>query len=286
VNETLTVGFCDNADGRIQISGTNNYDEVDNPSVTSSYDIVFTTCRDDVLASELDGRIHIEESESTDNNVVAASLTAQNLAESLFEDETFAVLTERTALTGAFSDSDLLTPGTTSASGAFAVTTAARGGSPETIVDHTFDVLTNTRTATSDATSTTDANTVNGTFTLGRFVGGAEVFKMTMAIDNLVDSVQTITAGGNRIQTIDGTIGMAWAPEKAGCIAGQMTIATTTPRAFAPGGTCPSEGVMTINNAIITFGTPIQVTMTNSTTSQTFADCAAMDATGAACLSN
>jgi hypothetical protein len=289
INETLTAGFCHNAEGTIQISGTNNYDDVAATDITSSYIIDITNCRDEALLTELSGKITAEQTESTLSDVVSASLTV-DLQESLFADETFAVVAQRSHLSGTFSDSNQVTSGSMSANGNFSLTTLAQGATPETVVNHTFSGLLATRTATSDATSTTDVETINGEFTTGRFTGGAEVFKMTLLLQNLEESVQTITgpvgdpAVGTKNQLINGTVGMAWAPAVAGCQPGLITITMTAPRTFPPAATCPSSGAMAINNAIITFGSPIQVNLTSSAISQTFADCAEMDALGALCM--
>jgi hypothetical protein len=288
VNETLTVGFCDNAGGRIQITGTNNYDELTATDITSSYIVDFTSCRDEVLFTELNGRITADETESTASNAVSASLTTVDIRESQFKDETFAAMTQQSHLAGTFSDSDQITSGSMSANGQFSLTTLAQGATPETIVNHSFSDLTATRVATSDATSTTDVDTINGSFTVGRFSGGAEVFKMTMTITDLVDSVQTITgpAGaadvGTKNQTINGTFGAAWAPESAACLPGLMTVIMTAPRTFVAGGTCPVSGAMTINGATITFGSTIQVDYFGG--SQSYATCEALDAAGAVCM--
>jgi hypothetical protein len=288
VNQTLTVGFCDNADGKIQITGTNNYDDLASTDVISSYTIDFTKCRDDVLLTELNGRINAEETESTAGNAVSTGLTNVDVRESQFKDETFAIELQQSHLFGTFSNSDQITSATMSANGQFSLTTLAQGATPETIVNHSFTGLTNARTTTSDATSKTDVDTINGSFTTGRFIGGAEVFKTTMQITNLVDTVQTITgpvgdaAVGTKNQTINGTIGTAWTPEVAGCLPGLMTITMAAPRTFAAGGTCPVSGAMTINGATITFGSPIQVNYFGA--SQSFATCTEMDAAGAVCM--
>ncbi len=295
VNETLTVGFCDNADGTIVIDGTNNYDDLTATDVTSSYKVTFTKCRDEVLAIELAGEINVEETESIVSDAVSAGLTTVDVRESQFSDETFATMTQQSHLFGTFSNSNQITSGSMSANGQFSLTTLARAATPtqaatpETIVNHSFTGLTAARTTTTDATTTTDVDTINGSFTVGRFIGGAEVFKMTMQITSLVDTVQTITgpvgdaAVGRKNQTINGTIGTAWAPEVAGCLPGLMTFTTAVPRTFAAGETCPSSGAMAINNAAITFGSPIQVDVTGAVP-QSFATCEAMDALGAACM--
>jgi hypothetical protein len=292
VNETLTVGFCDNADGNIHITGTNNYDDTAATLATSSYTITFTDCRDDILFTELEGQLTVEQSENIENlaaPLLNSKLTA-NLSESRFSDATFAVMTEDAHLSGTFTDNDEVASGSMNADGFFTLTTPAAGTTPEALVNYTFIGLKADRASTSDAVSTTDTNITNGTFTVGRFTGEVEVFKMTLALTDLEDRVHTATgpqgdpAVDTKKQSIKGTIGMAWAPEVSGCLSGLMTIATTTERTIAPADTCPSAGEMTINNAIIKFGSQIDVSLTNSTVTGSYATCAEMDQAGAACM--
>jgi hypothetical protein len=291
------------AGGSAVISGTNNYDDVNSTSLITQYVITFTHCRDDITVTDLDGFISIEETVSIGTNAaesnVTASLTEQSFAPVLDPDgtpalvQTFATMLEQSHIDGSFHDNNQLTAGNRTANGLFVLTIPA-GASPETVTTFEYDGLDESRAVTHNADqSDTEVVRTSGNFKVTKVAGGvtASVFDLKL---NLNDTMQFMNdAVGTRQNYVNGTVELARTPAVEGCQAGSMTISTdnATPRKFstATGFTCPASGSVKINNATIKYdrvtqgAIPIQVTLDDGA-SQTYADCAALDLTGAACV--
>jgi hypothetical protein len=289
VSATITTEFCSNADGGVVITGTNNYDEAFNPSVTFAYDLTFSNCRDDIIFTQLDGMLHIEGVQNTDNNAITSRLRANNLTEKQFSSAVFDVMTQQSVMNGSFiSDNQVITM-TKSASGSFVVTTPAQGAVLEKVVtlEYTGLVENSSVTHNVDASDTT-VTASTGMVTLGVSQGGTSTFQLTLAI-SLEDRMQAMNdTAGTRKNWINGTVSATWAPDlsPAGCKPGSLTLLTDTaaPRTFtSASGPCPVSGVMTVNDATITYGSPILVTAGNGDM-QSCSDCTVLNQTGAACL--
>jgi hypothetical protein len=288
ISTTLTTEFCSNADGNVTINGNNNYDEVGNPSVNFAYDLTFTKCRDDIGLTQLDGLLHIVGVQSTDNDATTSRLTANNLTEKQFSSPVFDVLTQQSVMNGSFVNDNQVVTTTKSASSSFVVTTPA-GVVPEKVVTLEFTGL----IEESNLTHNTDASDTNvtaatGTVTLRVVQGGTSTFQLTLGI-SLEDRMQVMNdAAGTTKDWINGTMNATWAPDlsQTGCKSGSLTFLTDTaaPRTFtSTSGLCPVSGTVMVNDATITYGIPVLVTMSNGDT-QSFADCTALNQAGAACL--
>jgi Big-like domain-containing protein len=285
VDTTVTTEFCSNADGRVGIAGTNNYDEAVNPTVAFAYDLTFTNCRDDVEFTQLDGLLHIEGVQSTDTDAGTSRLTANNLAENKFSSAAFDVMTQRSVLNGSFSNDNQVNTMARTASGSFAVTTPA-GTGPEKVTTLGFTGLVQAGSVTHNADSTdTTATTSTGTLTLGVVQGGTGTLQLTLGI-GLEDRMQTMNdSAGTRKDWINGTVDAAWTIGP-GCKTGSLTFFTdmASPRIFtSAAGLCPVSGAVLVNNGAITYGSPIVVTVSNGDM-QSFTDCTALAQAGAVCL--
>ena len=187
VNATLSTEACSNADAVISINGTNNYDESANPAVTSSYDINFKNCQDDIEFMPLNGDLHIESVKSTDNNGVTSTVIAKALTQKTFSAADFAVLTQTSVMDGSFISDNQVTAGANSSTGTFVVTTPAQGAVPEKVATFNYDglVVQSTFTHNADGTDTT-ATTTKGSFSVSSTTGGNPTFKLDLAL-NLTD---------------------------------------------------------------------------------------------------
>jgi hypothetical protein len=289
VSTTLTTEFCSNADGTVSIAGQNNYDEAANPSVTSSYKLIFTNCLDDILFTRLTGVLTLDDAASTDNAENRQSLLAENLMMEQFSTVAMDVKTQQSVLSGAFINDDKGLSGSNAGGGTFVVTTPA-GASPEKVVTYTYDGLIVERAHTHNADATdTIVKTTKGSFKVTSTSGGAKTFELNLAMDLTDKTTELNDAAGTKNNELNGTIDITFAPEMAptGCQSGKVTISTvsTAPRVFTTaGGTCPQQGTVNINNASINYdpGQPIDVTIGNGAP-QTFADCAALAAAGGSC---
>lgn len=286
VNETL-AGYCSNAGGSASIRGTNNYDDVNSTTLISEYVITFTTCRDDILSTELDGTLSVELDESITTNAVRSNVTAI-LTEKQYTDATYAVMAAQSHIDGSFDSNDQLTSGSRSANGLFIVTVPAQGATPETINTFTYTGLNEARTLTHNADqSDTDSTVLSGTFRVDTTVGGVAVSRLELRLDVTDKTLLMNDAVGTRKNTINGVLEFRRTPEQGGCLTGSMNIITdeATPRTFSTvtGFTCPASGAVRINNALTTYGTQIQVAIDGGS-SQAFADCAALAAAGGVCV--
>lgn len=287
VSTTLSLEFCSNEDGTVHMEGQNNFDEAANPSLASDYTLVFTNCKDDIELTRLTGTLHIEDASSTDNAGVKSSLLATNLALEQFSSIAYDVMTKKSVLNGAFVKNDQVNLVDDEGGGTFVVTTPA-GGLPEKVVTYTYDGLhvESQHTHNADATDSIVATT-KGSFKVTSTSGGVKTFELNFAMDLAEQRIQLNDTAGTERSLLSGSIDIAYAPEMAasGCQTGKVTISTVAPREFTTaGGACPHKGTVNLNNATINYdpGQPIRVSVVGAAP-QTFADCAALDASGGAC---
>ncbi len=286
---TSADSACSNPEGIVTISGTNNYDEATNPAVTSAYDMTFTNCRDDIAFTQLDGILHFESVMSTDNDTNTSRLTSTNLTEKQFSSAVFDVMTQQSVMNGSFVSDDQVITIAKTASGSFVVTTPAQGLVPEKAVTFEFTGLVEQTSLAHNAdASDTKVTTSTGTITLGVTQGGTSLLQMTLGI-NLEDRTQLMNdAAGTRKNRLNGTVNATWAPDlsQSGCKLGSLTFVTNAaaPRIFTfASGLCPVSGTVMMNDATVTYGTPVLVTAGNGET-QSFPDCTALNQAGAVCL--
>jgi Big-like domain-containing protein len=287
VNTTLTTEFCSNADGSVAITGTNNYDDALSTLVTFSYDMSFTNCRDDIALTRLDGILHIEGVQSTDNDATTSSLTANNLTEKQFSSSAFDVMTQQSVMNGSFVINNQVSTIAKTASGSFVVTTPAQGAATEKAVTLTYTGLVENSSLTHNVdASDTNVTTSAGTIMLGVTQGGAVTLQMTLGI-SLEDKTQLMNdVAGTRKNWINGTMDATWVPDlsQAGCKTGSLTFLTNAPSTFTLAtGLCPVSGTMMMNDATVTYGIPVMVTAGNGET-QSFPDCNALNQAGVVCL--
>jgi hypothetical protein len=282
INETAT-DYCSNADGEVKISGTNNYDDPTSVLLTYSYDVKFTNCRDDIMFTQLDGSIRVEFSEGIDTSVFSSNLASVSLTQLQFSAIDYATQTQKSALNGTFGNSDQATSGARNADGSFIVTTPAKQ------VSYLYTGVTDTWSSTHNADNS-DTKTVyeHGIFRVTTSSAGIEIGHVVMDL-NLVERWDTMNdAAGTKKNWLNGVIDINWEPDlsASGCLPGQITITTpdATPRTYTllTGYSCPVSGSVQFNNSSITYGTSIQVSLTNNTP-QIFADCAALSAASGVC---
>ncbi len=289
VDEVLTVGFCDNTDGRITIVGQNNYTDITSTTLDYTYDVKFTKCRDDITFSELNGTLRVVNSESIATSAFTSSLVA-SLTQKQYSAIDYATLTQQITMSGSFGNNDQITFGAKTADGAFAVTTPTLGNTPEKVVTYTFVVFSEAWTVTRNAGDGSDSrvDTITGQVVVTTAKGGVTTGRFNVAL-NLTDRLDTLNdVPGTKNQWLDGTIDTSWSPDLAlsGCLSGRLSIATSpaTPWTYtlATGYLCPVSGELKSNNATITYGPSIQLALTNNL-KQTFVNCAALDQTGGVC---
>lgn len=288
---TLAGEACHNApEGQVVISGTNTYNDL-GTNVDSSYDLIFTNCRDDFELTQLDGTLHIEQFASTVNDGVASTVVAKGLTQTMFADGLFAVKTLTSVMTGTFINDNQITTITNFADGSFTVTTAATSTVPEKVGTFEYQGLEEVATLTHNPDLTnTVVTTTQGTFKVTSTSGGTQTLQLSLAM-NLTEKENILNdPAGTRDSRLNGSVDMIFAntPATAGCLSGKLTVTTvdTAPRVFTTaGGSCPTNGTVKINTATINYepSAPIQVDVGGGTP-VTFPDCAAFDAAGGACM--
>jgi hypothetical protein len=286
---TLTTDAC-NAEGQVVISGENTYDDPTNPNINSKYDITFTNCKDSTDATQLDGTMHIEQLMSTDNDGVASTVNANGLTQITFADDTFAVKTLTSVMTGTFINDNQVTKISNFADGTFTVTTPATAAAAEKVATFGYAGLEEIQTETHNPDLTNTAvTTTKGTFKVTSATGGTTTLEMSLAMDLTDNTVSLNDAAGTRNNRLNGSVDMTFAPNPAtaGCLSGKLNVTTvdTAPRTFTTaGGACPTNGTVKINTATINYEptAPIQVDVGGGTPIS-YANCAELDAAGGAC---
>jgi hypothetical protein len=163
------------------------------------------------------------------------------------------------------------------------------------VFTYAFTNLNDTWTSTHNNTdgSDTDVDTVSGTFTISVATSGTTNFSFSLST-SLVDKWQYLNDGPVTVKNwINGTITMSWVPDLTayGCLPGSITLATDEADPltyeFATGYSCPVSGTLTINNALIEFGTSsgtaTDIIVTVNGVSETYPSCTALEATGGMC---
>lgn len=287
---TLTGEVC-NVGGQLVISGVNTYDDPAATNVDSKYDITFTGCKNDLEKTQVDGTLHIEQFASTVNDGVAVSVVATGLTQITFADPELTVTAMTSVMTGTFINDDQVTKVTNFADGTFTVTTAATSTVPEKVGTFAYQGLEEVATLTHNPDLTnTVVTTTQGTFKVTSTSGGTQNLQLSLAM-NLTEKENILNdPAGTRDSRLNGSVDMIFAnnPASAGCLSGKLNVTTvdTAPRVFTTaGGSCPTNGTVKINTATINYepSAPIQVDVGGGTP-VTFADCAAFDAAGGACM--
>ncbi len=283
---------CDNiGSGTISIVGSNNYLDTATADI-STYDITFTNCRDNSFYTVTNGTIHIEDNSSRSAPYTYTSSLTANLTDSVY-DSTYTTLQNQSVLNGTFFDIDQTTSGSFGANGSFVLTIPAQSA----VFTYAFTNLNDTWTSTHNNTdgSDTDVDNVSGTFTISVASGGTTNFAFSLSA-GLVDKWQIMNDGptGTQKNWINGSITLSWVPDLTayGCLPGSITFATdeADPLIYksATGYSCPVSGTLSINNAVIEFGTSsgtaTDIIVTVNGSSEVYPSCTALEATGGMCV--
>lgn len=294
---TITADMCP-AGGSVTISGTNNLDQVNAPNLTSTYEIVYADCADDVLFTVLTGTVSVTQTESIETAAIATSvdadLTQTNYAIDpavVIFDPATATQTQVVKLADSFSDSNQGATGEKTATGSIAMTDAATG---ITTAYAWTDLRDRRDNAVDTAGHTDEQHAITGSLKVTTVPAGATAPTKSLTMAMAIEDVWHIVANdptGTRRRTVEGIIDVSRSPDLSlsGCLDGRLNIsmpnlAATLEYKAASGYNCPISGVIKANNSSITYGVgvPIHVTLDNGA-DQTYADCVALNAAAQVC---
>ncbi len=274
---TVTVSASCPGGGTYQVTGT----DTSSTGVYKEYtvDILFTACTDTTAStnSKLDGTLHVYDKEMIASTSItrnaSVNLTAQNYISS--------ALDTTDVMNGTFNGTDTGTAGTDYANGSFSETDAGTGN----VATFYFTNMSGAWSKLDDpGVSTTIIKTVNGNY--GFSITSTDgTFGLDIGLSNLQDKLKYNWVLGvidSVDQWINGSITITWTPDLSalGCLSGTITFTTDdlTPihmPVVAYFLTCPTSGVLRINNATIEYGKPsgTQVTVTVGTDSKVYSSC-------------
>jgi hypothetical protein len=260
--------------GSFTVNGTNS-------SVPGSYDeytidISLTACKDSSTLpyTEITGQMHLYHKVMLDGSSETAEMTITNLTAKAY-DSGSALTT--IVMNGTFKDNDNVTDGSTYADGSFSISDASSN------IVLNFSKVNNVWTTSTDASGTTDVDTINGSFSF-TITSGAQSQSLNISVTNLQDKLFTDTVTGDKDEWINGTVSIDFTPDEVGCVEGTfaMSTASATPVHTPSISSCPTSGTFTINNATIEFGKPdgTKVTATVNGAQKIFNDCTELDSGG------
>ncbi len=251
---------------------------VSGTTTTEAMSISFTNCK------EYDGFYAYELSGSMTGTIVSnstgttADLDVANLTEKDYPDSSFTSGTETDifVMDGVFNSIEKGASGSNSARGSFSWTM------PGTVYTFSFGLgntpVTDVWAITTNAGDPTETHTGNGNFTLGITSGQSLSLSITLA--SLEDTLTTnYSTGGSMDESINGRVTINWSPDLSqwGCVNGSYDFTTISPIHTADAFSCPTSGVIQVNNATVEFASNYQVTVTltdnSGTVSEVFTDC-------------
>lgn len=274
---TVTASATCPGDGNFTVTGSDTSTDVYNEYTV---DVLFSSCTDTTgpTKTTLDGSMHVYDKEMIGTTSITREASVNITAKNYIN---YSTLDTTDTINGNFNSTDIGSSGANLADGSFSETDAATGD----VATFYFTNMTGAWTIAYDpGVSTTIAKTVNGKFGF-TIVSDSGTFGLDIALANLQDKNQYNWSNNDIVsldEWVNGSITISWTPDLSayGCVAGIITFTTAdaTPihmPVVANYVTCPTSGVLTVNNATIEYGKPplTGVTVTVGMDSASYPDC-------------